>query len=594
MRIGAVNCDDEYHLCSEQGVQGYPSLLAYPGREKFRLDKTRDNLVDFILRRLPTGQGIPVTAGMIHNMKQQHKKRDETSLSEKKPWLLAAFFSRDELSQQTILLMKLAALFSGIVKVGRVDCSSETSLCSSLNISSSRGLSSFTFFPDLPILGSGSPVVSETAQDIARDVLELMPGVPLIDEQEYNRRQAELLEKTDSVGWLVQFTSENDHQDLELRKLPGLSFPIPTHRVLCSALSSNACDALYLSKTPAFVLFKAGGGYEMHHGRLLAQDIANFAREAAGAPQFRTLTPKEFPSVLSHSGHWFIDFYAPWCPPCMRLLPKFRKASILVQQQQLNSQINFGIIDCTTHGDLCSSYNVRSYPTTIFYNHTTPHLYKGPHAEGNFVEFIKDTLSPTVSSLTPESFTSLVLGRKPNEFWVVDFFASWCGPCLAMAPEFRKFGRLVQEHKNVFVATLDCAEYRDFCGRQGVSSYPSIRLYSKGAPGSYSQYQDYPRDATSFKRWLYSHFPSKVQSLNDRSFEEVLRSSAPWVVDFYADWCGHCRQFAPDFEDMANVSSCRIKKLIFLTIVTDFYHSTRLPVTRLVKLSLNFELLVPK
>ena len=24
---------------------------------------------------------------------------------------------------------------------------------------------------------------------------------------------------------------------------------------------------------------------------------------------------------------WFVDFFAPWCPPCMQLLPEFRKAA---------------------------------------------------------------------------------------------------------------------------------------------------------------------------------------------------------------------------------------------------------------------------
>lgn len=42
-------------------------------RDKFHLEKSRENLVSFILGRLPTGHGIPVTTGMIYNMKQQIK-----------------------------------------------------------------------------------------------------------------------------------------------------------------------------------------------------------------------------------------------------------------------------------------------------------------------------------------------------------------------------------------------------------------------------------------------------------------------------------------------------------------------------------------
>lgn len=31
VRIGAVNCDDDYHLCSSQGIRSYPTLVSYPG-----------------------------------------------------------------------------------------------------------------------------------------------------------------------------------------------------------------------------------------------------------------------------------------------------------------------------------------------------------------------------------------------------------------------------------------------------------------------------------------------------------------------------------------------------------------------------------
>lgn len=75
----------------------------------------------------------------------------------------------------------------------------------------------------------------------------------------------------------------------------------------------------------------------MLQGRQLAHDIAVFAREGAAAPRFQILTPQKFPKVLNDGSTWFVDFYAPWCPPCMKLLPEFRKASKLV-----STPINFG------------------------------------------------------------------------------------------------------------------------------------------------------------------------------------------------------------------------------------------------------------
>ncbi len=44
-----------------------------------------------------------------------------------------------------------------------------------------------------------------------------------------------------------------------------------------------------------------------------------------------------------------------------------------------------------------------------------------------------------------------------------------------------------------------------------------------------------------------------VVSINNNNFEnEVLRSSKPVLVDFYADWCGPCRMVSPLVDQIAN------------------------------------------
>lgn len=45
----------------------------------------------------------------------------------------------------------------------------------------------------------------------------------------------------------------------------------------------------------------------------------------------------------------------------------------------------------------------------------------------------------------------------------------------------------------------------------------------------------------------------EIKSLNKSEFmEEVLNSELPVVVDFYADWCGPCKQVAPVIEALAD------------------------------------------
>ena len=83
----------------------------------------------------------------------------------------------------------------------------------------------------------------------------------------------------------------------------------------------------------------------------------------------------------------------------------------------------------------------------------------------------------SVRAITSSEFEEQVL--KSETPILVDFWATWCGPCKMMAPVLEKFSE--QYGDKITVVKVDADENSELVETYGVSSIPTILVFDGGA-----------------------------------------------------------------------------------------------------------------
>lgn len=186
-----------------------------------------------------------------------------------------------------------------------------------------------------------------------------------------------------------------------------------------------------------------------------------------------------------------------------------------------------------------------------------------------------------VVDLTPSNFESRVIDSQ--DVWIVEFYAPWCGHCKNLVPQYKEAAEALKGI--VRVGAVNADEHRELGSRYGVKGFPTIKIFGKNkkSPTDYKG----ARNADGFIEAAFKELRSLVDSrtrsggssskssggssgsgsgskdvveLTDANFnEKVMQSDDLWLVEFYAPWCGHCKNLAPVWAQAATELKGKVK-----------------------------------
>lgn len=162
--------------------------------------------------------------------------------------------------------------------------------------------------------------------------------------------------------------------------------------------------------------------------------------------------------------------------------------------------------------------------------------------------------SPWIIETTVETFEKDVIERSLQVPIVIDFWATWCGPCQELGPTLEKLTR--EANGKFLLLKVDVDAQPDIAGWFGVQQIPAVFAIVNGQP--VDQFMgNLPED--QIKEWLNRFLPSPAETLlkeglaleatNTSEAEAKFRAALELVKDFPAASIGLARVLTAQHRD---------------------------------------------
>lgn len=584
-KVGAVDCEKYPSLERRFEVSGFPSLHIFGSNKThpniYSGPRTVDDIVEKARLHLKLESDNRVLSDKSHILNVTNEIFDNIIIKSIEPWLVAFQIPNCSPCEEVEeILERLAADFKWRVHVASIDGTKASALVEQYGVIGYPSLVMFPFglrkrekvviykdnnrtYENIEawiLKKSHRPIGIRKRQTKGIIPYKYTPGLATLelDDSTYDSKFMQ-----NYKPWVLFFTAKwcgPCHQMLPaFQKVAAELFGKAQFAVLDIDKSPVTKQKLGLSSIPHIRFYPKGkkrqnGGFVIYNNQLRdADSIEKWVKEQLDPKLRSKKTPKvvvrelnsqQFRNLVMKSNEaWLVDFYAPWCGPCMQLMPTIDQVA-----EKLSGTVNVVKINCDTEQQLKQQFGIRYYPTLRLLpagkkSYRSGWVLDGQKTYEGITSWVEKKLSGDdsdspgggkhVVKLDNRSFQQKVLRSKLG--WIVDFYAPWCGHCKIMAPDFAKAAEKMVGKVNF--ASVDATQNVALTRTFNINGYPSIK-YIPPNSNSLREAIDFEgeRNLDGFvgfaeNKWLlHLRAPEVSQVFNRHSFDKLCLNSDLCII----------------------------------------------------------------
>jgi protein disulfide-isomerase A1 len=151
-------------------------------------------------------------------------------------------------------------------------------------------------------------------------------------------------------------------------------------------------------------------------------------------------------------------------------------------------------------------------------------------ASGDFVIEEEDD----VVVLTEENFDEALSELTPM---FVEFYASWCGHCTALAPDFSETSRILKSQGSpIRLAKVNAPDNKELADKYGVESFPTLKFFPAGGKPPVPYPKRGRRQPINFLRWLKKQTgPAADRVETVKAAQKIISDERLVALGFFKD-----------------------------------------------------------